>query len=422
MKTSRSNVRMLLYTLGASVICLSSILGVWLSLHGTPWPTTHWTTGLCVVFLVFAQWDASRTIRWLMAALVLVLGATLYTVLDITDPMNRMSWMTSASLLFLILGYCASGVGKVSISRRFWLATITFPLFALLGYALGNPRFYDAMAPLTALGLLCMGYAGLMAPMQVSGPMNTLFKMALRASGIAVLVPIMLVLFIHYQNSLDQIASVLAVLITAVSLILHYAALRWAERFQWQAWRAQRERGQLIEQVNRDELTQIFNRRHFLQLATPLVESADRYRHAMSALFIDVDHFKHINDNHSHVQGDAALVWLAGALSKHLRASDVLARFGGEEFVVLLPNTSLKAAMLSAEKLRTEVAKNSSSSGVDEGFTVSIGCVTRQHGEALAALIRRADEACYQAKKRGRNCVVSQPYLASDLSPETELS
>jgi two-component system, cell cycle response regulator len=168
-----------------------------------------------------------------------------------------------------------------------------------------------------------------------------------------------------------------------------------------------------LEQTNRelarlartDGLTGLANRRHFMARGEEEHERAARYGRTPSLLLIDVDHFKRINDTFGHPQGDAVLVGLARALESSIRATDLAARFGGEEFVVLLPETGGKEAVEVAERLRETIAR-SHFDGMDRHITVSVGVAAQRPGELVADQLRRADLALYAAKSRGRNCVV----------------
>jgi diguanylate cyclase (GGDEF)-like protein len=119
-------------------------------------------------------------------------------------------------------------------------------------------------------------------------------------------------------------------------------------------------------------------------------------------LMADVDRFKVINDGHGHAAGDAALRRIAGALVAGLRPGDLLARFGGEEFVALLGNTSEQNAMKIAERLRRLVSAPTADAPV---CTISIGVAAICAGETFEALVTRADEALFRAKEAGRNRV-----------------
>lgn len=154
-----------------------------------------------------------------------------------------------------------------------------------------------------------------------------------------------------------------------------------------------------------DPLTKTFNRRHFMELAEAEWERASRYGAPLSLLLLDVDHFKRINDRHGHAVGDQLLVGMADALQASLRKPDVLARFGGEEFVVLLPETPRERAWQVAERLR-EAIPQASANLVPGGVTVSIGVSHVGSGAPdLEALLGQADRALYAAKQTGRNRV-----------------
>jgi diguanylate cyclase (GGDEF)-like protein len=157
-----------------------------------------------------------------------------------------------------------------------------------------------------------------------------------------------------------------------------------------------------------DELTQLLNRREFLTRFVVEISRAWRYAHSTGVLMIDIDHFKKVNDMHGHLAGDTMLTRLSRFLQKEVRISDTVARLGGEEFVVLLPETDLNGVITAAEKLRCGIAEMSGSwvPGVP-GITVSIGAVqVRCDSPSLDAslVIGEADKCLYQAKSSGRNC------------------
>jgi diguanylate cyclase (GGDEF)-like protein len=136
---------------------------------------------------------------------------------------------------------------------------------------------------------------------------------------------------------------------------------------------------------------------------------AERFGHRVSVLAIDIDHFKALNDRHGHPTGDAALRKLAGLMTRNLRRIDTIARVGGEEFVVLLPRTSLEDAEQVAEKIRSLVEQTLFPGGAGQPgghLTISIGVATREPEESGPNLLARADMALYDAKDRGRNRVV----------------
>src|SRR4051812_21209253 len=154
--------------------------------------------------------------------------------------------------------------------------------------------------------------------------------------------------------------------------------------------------------LREDGLTGLSNRRAILTQLGGMVSAARRHGHPLSIAICDLDHFKRINDRHGHKAGDAVLVAAAHAMGAHLRAEDQLGRLGGEEFLVLLPDTDAAAAHSAAEKLRGEVAR----AGGPVAVTVSIGVATWD-GETPEDLLHRADEALYAAKEAGRDHVMA---------------
>jgi diguanylate cyclase (GGDEF)-like protein len=150
------------------------------------------------------------------------------------------------------------------------------------------------------------------------------------------------------------------------------------------------------------------NARAFARQCEPLMQLAQRQGGDHSVLFIDLDHFKRVNDQHGHEAGDAVLKAVAAALSQRLRRSDLLGRVGGEEFVAFLPGTDEAGALQLAESLRhdIEALQPASASGLVVPITASIGVASRgAQAESLAVLQQRADVAMYQAKAAGRNRV-----------------
>lgn len=167
--------------------------------------------------------------------------------------------------------------------------------------------------------------------------------------------------------------------------------------------------GRLQDLAARDELTGLGNRRLLMERGTELVKLAQRHSRPLAALMLDLDHFKVVNDRYGHAAGDDVLRFLAAAVTLQLRASDLAGRSGGEEFVLLLPETSLAQAAATAERLRESLARTpvpTDEAHAPIPVTVSIGVAAlRAQDETLDALLVRADAAMYEAKRAGRNCV-----------------
>jgi diguanylate cyclase (GGDEF)-like protein len=166
---------------------------------------------------------------------------------------------------------------------------------------------------------------------------------------------------------------------------------------------------ELEKLVNTDPLTEVANRRALLIFGEREFERARRYGHSFSVLTIDIDRFKQINDTYGHDIGDRVLVCMAQIVTKSLRKSDCFGRFGGEEFLVFLPQTLEDRAFYVAERIRNRIAN--ASLKVEEEIvkiTVSIGIANYYpEDDSLDTVLKRADLALYQAKERGRNQTIA---------------
>ena len=164
----------------------------------------------------------------------------------------------------------------------------------------------------------------------------------------------------------------------------------------------------LFDQATKDPLTKCYNRRQFEELAKNEVQRSRRYGHSFCLLMIDADHFKKVNDTHGHAVGDIVLQALADCCRRTLRESDIVARFGGEEFVVLLPDATIENGIRVAERLRIKISKLVVKNEQDQDvqFTVSIGLVSSSMTDDITELLKMSDEALYAAKENGRNQVV----------------
>ena len=154
-----------------------------------------------------------------------------------------------------------------------------------------------------------------------------------------------------------------------------------------------------------DELTGLYNRRFFNENVTKAVSAAKRYKFPFSLIMADIDKFKVVNDTHGHAAGDQVLKVFADILRSLARTEDVSARWGGEEFIVLLTHTVCEGAYVMAERVRRSF-ESESLRIASIAVTVSLGVVEWKDGEDAEALIRRADKALYRAKDEGRNRVV----------------
>jgi diguanylate cyclase (GGDEF)-like protein len=170
-----------------------------------------------------------------------------------------------------------------------------------------------------------------------------------------------------------------------------------------------------------DPLTELFNRRHFSILANQELEHSLAHRHPFAVLFLDIDHFKSINDRYGHLSGDRVLVSVASTIKTVLRDSDIIGRFGGEEFIATLPETPLQHASQIGERIRKTISQTKIDIGHENiSVTVSIGITELIPSDMLnphmsmTDLVHKADQALYIAKQNGRNRVEVYSKPASD--------
>ena len=164
---------------------------------------------------------------------------------------------------------------------------------------------------------------------------------------------------------------------------------------------------QILKETSRtDYLTNLLNRRAMVKRLDKEAALQQRHGQDFCLIMLDLDHFKNINDNYGHDAGDQVLVRVADILRQEIRESDELSRWGGEEFLVLLPQTHLDEARDLAERLRTQLARmDTTYRSEDTRITGSFGVVQFDGSRALTACIKKADEALYEAKHSGRNRV-----------------
>ena len=162
-----------------------------------------------------------------------------------------------------------------------------------------------------------------------------------------------------------------------------------------------------------DSLTGLFNRRYLNAHLSRIIGRIAETHKPVAAILFDVDFFKHTNDNYGHAVGDEVLKELANRVSRNLRNFDMIARIGGEEFVIIMPDASVEAAAMVAERLRQTIAEKPFQITHPKkdriSITISLGvAATENADEQSDSLIKRADDCLYDAKKRGRNRVVAE--------------
>jgi diguanylate cyclase (GGDEF)-like protein len=163
--------------------------------------------------------------------------------------------------------------------------------------------------------------------------------------------------------------------------------------------------------ANFDSLTGLYNRQAILSKLRELINRAKRYKEDFSVSMLDIDHFKKVNDRYGHLTGDDVLEKIAALIRQNIRDTDIAGRYGGEEFIIILPQANLSSALVVAERIRNiiENAEMKDSAGNVFAITVSQGLSGWERGEDAYSLISRADEALYKAKANGRNRVEISP-------------
>ncbi len=166
--------------------------------------------------------------------------------------------------------------------------------------------------------------------------------------------------------------------------------------------------GRIQEMATRDDLTLLTNRRHMNELLAYEKDRHDRKGHALSLALLDIDWFKRVNDAHGHAAGDEVLRAFARQALSAVRATDVLARWGGEEFLLMLPDTDSQAAAMVLERMRARMAAHAFTAGeAPLKISFSAGLTVARSGETIAEAIARSDAALYAAKNAGRDRIIS---------------
>lgn len=187
----------------------------------------------------------------------------------------------------------------------------------------------------------------------------------------------------------------LSLVICVVVLLIAHFTLRGHQR-------------RLEDMATRDKLTGVISRQVFEEVYERAAKDAQRREQPLSLILLDIDHFKKINDDFGHHLGDEVLVGFANLTQRHIRREDVLCRWGGEEFLVLLENCDIERATEIANQLREQVKHHAfHSSQQSLQITISAGVAQLQPGESMSMLLRRCDKALYQAKNEGRDRVIS---------------
>lgn len=328
---------------------------------------------------------------------------------------GRMSELTTLAFVLLgVAGLATCAPKRLWLSQASALGVVLVALYAMstYGYQMASrvpvtPFFPVAIHTAVVLLVLALGWLaarpeeGMMRVLSSASFGGVLTRRALLPS---LLIPSLLAFVAQWLQSNQVLTPQATLTLLAVGSGSLVAWLVWSVGSLLDRLEGERRvvRG-LREDAYTDALTGLGNRRAFQQAVEGLLRQRREDDHDFSMLMIDIDHFKHYNDTHGHPAGDEVLRLVGLALREALRPGDVAARFGGEEFAVLLPGIGGALALKVAERIRRDLERTP---WPHEPVTVSIGAAQATHHEEPAHLVARADAALYRAKREGRNRVV----------------
>lgn len=308
------------------------------------------------------------------------------------DPAN---WKTA----LLIRGIGSTVIVATGLVQRYSRRIDWAVAIARIRYTAG------VLAVAGALAVLDQGYvvgvAGLIAVM-LSGPYIALDRRDLLLLNV---LPVVVIGTVMYAAGLDRFAVINAWVFIALAIAVSLLLARVFEAANRRAFALEQ---QLMREARTDALTGLLNRRALEEFAQLELKRSDRFGTPLSAILCDIDHFKAINDRDGHAAGDRVIRAVGERLRAELRETDAFGRWGGEEFIAILPDTPAAAAQVLAERMRAAIEAGPVGDGGPR-VTVSLGVAQRAPGGAWDQLVKAADEALYRAKAQGRNRVVVAP-------------
>jgi diguanylate cyclase (GGDEF)-like protein len=306
------------------------------------------------------------------------------------DPVNWRTALAIRSAGSVVI--VASGLVQHFSRRIDWAAAI-----ARVRYTAG------VLAVAGALAVLEQGYvvgvAGLIAVM-LSGPYIALDRRDLLLLNV---LPAIVIGAVMYAAGLDRFAVINAWVFIALAIAVSLLLARVFEAANRRTFALEQ---QLMREARTDALTGLLNRRALEEIAHLELRRSDRADTPMSVILCDIDHFKAVNDRDGHAAGDRVIRAVGERLRAELRETDTFGRWGGEEFIAILPATRVEAARVLAERMRAAIEHEPVGDRADLRVTVSLGIAERAAAGAWDVLVKAADDALYRAKAQGRNRVV----------------
>ena len=326
---------------------------------------------------------------------------------------NAMGVNSTVMMCLLALALALNTLRRPVAAQVFGFLGLGIPLVSFTGYAYGFDQFYGQMSLVTAaVGVLLALSALTMSAHR--GAMKALLspyiggRIARLQVALGLLVPFTMGFFLVdnlvQTHSLDWIGIFVIATSWFISILICISAVI-QERVDNRRRYAEK---RLMFSAMNDPLTHLPNRRKFFEVGNREMERTRRSLADLWVLMIDIDHFKRINDTAGHAAGDRVLIAVAGFLARSIRAVDMIGRLGGEEFAILLTDTTADGVRLVAEKIRAGVEGLAIDGWTDAHgpVTISIGCAPSDAKPTLDDVLNAADEALYEAKRSGRNRVV----------------
>ena len=379
-----------------------------------------WVRGLIVSDAQVAE-DALlgnlRRLRWLLPtflALVLALLAVFAWQID-TSTEARLLWRETVMNVYrvtiawlIVMGFA---VWRMSSRTRSDTGVRVLLFFAPLGLlvftavlAVLDQRVTPSITPYL-LGCISVSLLFLLPPATAISSMSLAY--ALFFVGLGFTQPDQTLLLTNRANGFGATLLALVLSLTMWSRNTQYNLLQ--RELTARNAMLEQQQADLVWLATRDALTGLFNRGEFMRLAEQELLRTRRHGGNTGVIVVDLDHFKAVNDKHGHPAGDKVLVHVAEALRDGVRNTDIVARIGGEEFIVLLPQTDIDASAVLAEKLRQLLRRSAAqvNSSLQVTITASFGvaCMPNGHNGSVAALYAAADNALYEAKRAGRDQV-----------------
>lgn len=368
-----------------------------------------------------------------LACLILVCAYILYNK-NITDWRQAQSIIVAKTCLtisFLLLGYDnISDFLRINVSSTFLLIGFLAEarsMFTVLGE--GNGKLMKLVLGIALLSMLVFNHTAILYP-------NSAIRITVVSFGVALIlvIPTMRLIFAHKSTSFKRVIGIFYLVYIALLLPrglyfiaspeynvftrsqyqgLSYTSLIFLTIFSLSAFLLLLKEdadSQLRKMAHTDFLTGLYNRQYFLNSVTIPFARNQREKGSCSVMFMDIDHFKQVNDTFGHSFGDKVLVMAASAFREVMREYELLCRYGGEEFAAFIENTHPEDGQVVAERIRNKISEISFPEQPEFKFTISIGIATGvpRHGDTIVEFINKADESLYETKETGRNRVVER--------------